>query len=419
MSVVVSAIWKNVAPPEILETTAQLADWVSSIAGADVVGVDTESDSFHHYQEKVCLIQMTAQGRDIIVDPLAMEDVQPLADFFANAGQIKIFHDACYDLICLRRDFGFQIAGIFDTMIASRLLGERHFGLAALLDAHYGFTADKRLQRSDWAHRPLTPAQLDYARFDTHFLPDLAAKLQRELVAQKRWSWAQEDFARLPEVAGRLPGRRSTSHPDAFWRVRGMRSLSPEERGRVRALFACRNTLAQRVDKPAFKIFPDEVLIALAEANPRNMAGLQPQSGLRPGGVRRFGRAIIDALRHATPETSEPPEGLQKKRRSGKFLDPVLRARYEALRGVRTQHAEKLGLEPEVLLGNAVLETLSKTPPASDEACNKVTELNGWRGPILNQAIVATLTEVGQREGSIRAVAETQKLKRKNRDSKK
>ena len=382
-----------VIPPDPLyiDTPAALAAWVQVLDGAAIIAVDTESDSFHRYREKVCLIQMTAQGQDVIIDPLALPDLSPLAPMFADPNRVKIFHDACYDLICLHRDYGFRIRGLFDTMLASRLIGRRQFGLAALLQQHFGFTADKRLQRSDWARRPLSPEQLTYARYDTHYLLELRRLLMAELRDVDRLSWAEEDFGRLPENCERLSQPRETT-PDAqgFWRITGARLLSPEARGRLQALWLLRERLAQRLDRPPFKVLGDAVLLELAQEAPQSTGALQPRPGLRRGGIDRFGPELQAALAGAQPVRGTPPTGL-KRRRSGRFLDPLARERYEALRGVRRTAAEGLGLEPEVILGNAVLEELARRPPLSAEALVSRPELLGWRRPHLQALLFAAL----------------------------
>ncbi|MEE8408118.1 MAG: ribonuclease D, partial [Myxococcota bacterium] len=240
-------------------------EWVEHCADARVIAVDTESDSFHHYREKVCLIQMTARGVDAIVDPLALESLQPLGELFSDPTRIKIFHDAGYDLICLRRDFEFRMQGVFDTMLASRLLGERSFGLAAILKQRFGHESNKRLQRSDWTRRPLSEVQISYARYDTHFLPELTKILTAELKEAGRWAWAEEEFSRLPEVAERLATRKSGPNRDDFWRIRGIRTLSPDVLGRVRELYLERERIAKRLDRPPFKVFGDAVLVDLAQ----------------------------------------------------------------------------------------------------------------------------------------------------------
>ena len=104
-----------------------------------------------------------------------------MAPIFSNPKIEKIFHAAEYDLICLRRDFGFQFANLFDTMHAARVLGYPAVGLDNLLNEKFKFEMDKRHQKADWAARPLTPAQIHYARLDTHYLFDLRDVLEKEL----------------------------------------------------------------------------------------------------------------------------------------------------------------------------------------------------------------------------------------------
>jgi len=352
-----------------------------------MIAVDTESDSFHSYKEKVCLVQMTALGQDVVIDPLAVRDLSALGPVFADPQRIKVFHDAVYDLLCLRRDFGFDFNGLFDTVIASRLLGEREFGLGAVLLRRFGIAADKSLQRSDWARRPLTPAQLFYARYDTHFLPDLALQLTAELQLRGRWQWAQEEFARLPELAGRIQSRTPLASEDGFWRLAGVRSMSPAVLGRARALYLARNEIAARLDRPAFKVFGNQVILDIAYDPPPLDRPLTPRPGLRRVGVDRFGRQILRALREARPVTASPPAGVNRRRRHGRMLDPDAKELYEALRDVRTRRAEELGIDPEVLVSNAALEDLAKNPPQNAEELSGRPDFRGWRRQELVDAI--------------------------------
>ena len=378
--------------PTYIETHDALVAWVEHISAAPFIAVDTESDSFHRYREKVCLIQMTALGRDAIIDPLALPDLSILAPMFANPAQIKIFHDACYDLICLHRDFDFRVQGIFDTMLASRLLGSRQFGLAAILRERFNFEANKRLQRSDWAQRPLSAEQLAYARYDTHFLPQLCQMLTDELRQAGRLSWALEDFERLPEVATRLLGREPTADEDGFWRVQGSRTLTPAAKGRLRALHMARDRIAARLDRPPFKVFGDWVLLELAKFPPESMEELQPRRGFRRAGIDKFGAEVMAALAEAEPIKGGPPPGTTRRRRAGRLLDPDARERYEALRVMRRTKADALDIEPEVVLGNALLEDLARKPPMVLDDLQSKPELRGWRGPIFAQDLFDVLT---------------------------
>jgi ribonuclease D len=382
-----------VALPDLLyiDTQNALDKWAVHLSRASVIGVDTESDSFHRYREKVCLIQMTALGQDAIIDPLALDSLAPLADILADTSRVKIFHDAGYDLVCLRRDFGFAVRGIFDTMLASRLLGARQFGLAAVLKARFGFEADKRFQRSDWAQRPLSPEQLAYARYDTHYLPALHQALSEELAACGRLAWALEDFARLPEVAARLTGRAPGVDPNYFWRIQGAKGLSPEARGRLQQLFLAREVMAERVDKPPFKVLADWILVELAESPPADLADMKPRPGLRRAGIDKLGPELMAALEKAEPIVGKPPAGMGRRRRSGRALEPEARDRYEGLRELRRTLAEGLDVEPEVALGNALLEDLAKAPPTTLTALSERPELKGWRQPLFAQALFHAL----------------------------
>jgi ribonuclease D len=385
-----------VAPAQLhyIDTPKALAEWVQLLRTAPIIGVDTESDSFHRYREKVCLIQMTAQGCDAIIDPLALPSLTPLADIFADPAHTKIFHDSGYDLVCLRRDFGFEVRGLFDTMLASRLLGVRQFGLAALLKARFGFEADKRYQRSDWAVRPLSPEQLAYARYDTHFLPQLQAQLAEELAACGRLVWALEDFARLPEAVNRQTARAPGPDPLAFWRVQGARALPPDALGRLRQLVLVREQTAEQLDRPPFKVLADWALLKLAEAPPASAAALVQSPSLRRAGADKLAPQLMAALARAEPVVGGPPPGAGRRRRSGRTLEPEARERFEKLRALRRTLASKLDVEPEVALGNALLEDLARAPPTDLASLGGRPELRGWRRPLFAQALFHALQQV-------------------------
>ena len=145
--------WKYVDDPEGL---AEVAD---ALARADRIAVDTESDSMHSYFEKVCLLQIATEREAFVVDPLALEGrLEPLAPAFADGGKRKVLHGSDYDIVCLKRDFAFEIRNIFDTMIAAQFLGLAKIGLADLVSDHFGECLDKRHARTNWARRNTWPA---------------------------------------------------------------------------------------------------------------------------------------------------------------------------------------------------------------------------------------------------------------------
>src|SRR3954451_11927981 len=168
-------------------------EMIDRIVTQPVIAVDTEADSLHSYFDKVCLIQISVPGEDLVVDPLRKLDLRRFGEVLADRGIVKILHGADYDLRILNRDFGFTPANLIDTMICAQLLGYEAIGLAALLERHFALKLDKSHQRADWAQRPLPRDMLAYATTDTRHLVELADKLRAELEALGRWEWALEE----------------------------------------------------------------------------------------------------------------------------------------------------------------------------------------------------------------------------------
>ena len=148
------------------------------------VSLDTEADSFHHYFEKVCLVQVAVAGEIFLVDPLGPVPLAPLLERLAS--RRLLMHGADYDLRLLYRLEGFRAGTLFDTMIAAQLLGEREVGLSALLQNRLGVALDKAHQRADWSARPLPSGLVAYAAADVAHLPALVASLERDLAERGR-----------------------------------------------------------------------------------------------------------------------------------------------------------------------------------------------------------------------------------------
>src|SRR5512138_1176790 len=223
------------------------------------ISVDTESNSLHAYREQVCLIQFSTPTTDYILDPFVFNDLSALGPLFSNANIEKIFHAAEYDLICLTRDFEFKFANLFDTMYAARVLGYPFVGLDNVLSEKLGIKMDKRHQKADWAARPLTPSQIDYARFDTHYLFQLRDILEKELEEKGRLQLAREDFTRACKVE--LPKGRVNG--SSWKRFNSRKDVSTRELTILSELCTFRDHIAERMNRPAFKVVDDDTLLAI------------------------------------------------------------------------------------------------------------------------------------------------------------
>ncbi len=149
--------------PVWVDSVPALERMVVDLQKYPMLGVDTESNSLHAYQERVCLIQFSTHSTDYLLDPFPFENLDLLAPLFANPSIEKIFHAAEYDVICLKRDYGFTFTNLFDTMLAARILGMQAVGLASILEAEFGISVDKKYQRANWGKRPIAQALREYA----------------------------------------------------------------------------------------------------------------------------------------------------------------------------------------------------------------------------------------------------------------
>ena len=279
-----------IPPPLLVADPAALARLLEALRPEPVVALDTESNSFHVYRERVCLLQLSTRDQDFVVDPLAV-DVRPLGALLCD-GRETVLHGADYDVRCLRREYGWRLPGLFDTMIAARRLGRTGLGLSALVEQRFGIKLSKANQRSDWGRRPLSPDQIAYAALDTHFLLPLAEGLRAELDAKGEAAAAAAEFRRIAAVEP----RERVFDQEGWRRLKGARELDAPGKAVLRALWIAREAKAAEADRPPFKVLAEQAMVELARRRPEGGEALARVPGLTPQVLRRMGDAIREAL---------------------------------------------------------------------------------------------------------------------------
>ncbi|HET9907938.1 MAG TPA: ribonuclease D, partial [Anaerolineales bacterium] len=282
---------ETLPPPVWVANQDALQQMAAKLSAHPRIAVDTESNSLHAYRERVCLVQFSIPNVDFVVDPFAIQDLSSLAPIFASPDIEKIFHAAEYDLICLRRDFGFAFANLFDTMQAARILGYSFVGLDNILLEKFDIKIDKRHQKANWGARPLTWQQIDYARQDTHFLFRLRDLLENQLREMGRWEIARDDFALACHVE--IPKERGTG--SSWRRFAGRKDVSTRELTILYELCQARDQIAEKLNRPTFKVIADEILLAMARKVPSTNEELI-EIGLSPKQVRLWGNLILSAI---------------------------------------------------------------------------------------------------------------------------
>lgn len=327
------------------QTAEALADSLPLLAPHARIAVDTEADSLHCYFEKLCLIQISVPGHDLLIDPLASFSLDPL--FAAFDGKELIFHGADYDLRLLRRVGFAGPTRIFDTMIAARLCGVAEFSYAALIDRQFGVKLAKSSQKANWARRPLPPEMAEYAVKDTHYLHRLADIFGAELQRLGRWEW----FEQSCERAIRATETSKERDADDAWRIPGSGVLRGRTAAILRELWRWRDQEARAIDKPAFHILHNEQLIAAA--NRIDQGGLVEFKHLRGPRLRRFRDAAERALALTRDEW---PVFVRNPRPRP---SPDQESRFKALKEKRDAAAVALNLDPSLIAPKATLESLA------------------------------------------------------------
>ncbi|MFN7139550.1 MAG: ribonuclease D [Limisphaerales bacterium] len=355
----------------MIDSDAKLAEFLPRLEAAKWVSVDTEADSLHAYPEKLCLLQISFEGEDVLIDPLARMDLSPLWPELLK--HELIFNAADYDLRLLRKGPKFVPTKIFDTMLAARLLGERQFGLHNLVSKFLGVQLEKGSQTADWARRPLTPKMEAYARNDTHYLKSLADILRAHLIEKGRLSWHEESCARLVAECSELPP--ADQEP---WRIRGCNRLSSLGLAVLRELWLWREREAISVNKPPYFILAHEILLDIANAagSDRALSELFPRH-LSP---RRQG-ALIDAIdralslsedQHPKVHRFHPPRPSMAEKR-----------RFEELRRKRDRVALRLHIDPTLIASRAMIGLLAQ------DWDHHSRELMNWQRELLCEPLPA------------------------------
>jgi ribonuclease D len=355
-----------------------------TLGRARVLAVDTEADSMHAYFEKVCLVQIASDcGAAYIVDPLALPDLEPLRTPLADPQVEVVFHGADFDVTSLRRDFSFEFAGIFDTMVASQLLGDEKLSLRDLVERYFGIALEKAQTRTDWGRRPLSREQLEYSYLDVAYLVELAAIQRERLEEADLLAEAEIEFDRL---ALREPAVREFD-PHGWMKIKGVRDLPEDTQAVLHELYATRDKHARRMNRPTFKVVGNDAMRRIAVEKPKSTGALRSLKGISRFAAGRMSRDILGAVERGLSRGAPPP-------RPRRNVDPKRRLDYHAqkrlgkLRDWRGAASERSGVTTMAILPNYAMFEVARVRPSSDDELEAVPgvgrcRLEKWGADIL------------------------------------
>ena len=369
---------------QVIDTAADLEEIAKSFEKEEAVAVDLEADSMYHYKEKVCLIQIATEKASVVVDPLAIKDLTPLNPIFSNPDIKKIFHGADYDVRSLYRDFEIRINNLFDTELACRFLGIKETGLQAVLKTFFNVNVDKKYQKKDWSKRPLPKEMMAYASKDVIYLLPLARMLIHKLKKIDRMTWVLEECEDLSKVRPVL-----SNEAPLFMKFKGAGRLKSRSLAVLEALLQFRKRVAEKKDRPFFKIIGNESIMKITTARPVTLRRLKNINALSNRQISMYGSGLINVVAKTLkiPDSELPVFPSQR--------PPVLpngaSAKIKALKFWRASKANALGIDPGMLCNNALITAIAVKNPGDSKSLATVKEMKNWQKQAFGNEVIRVL----------------------------
>ncbi len=357
---------------QFLDTHADLVSFCQRISDSKWMTVDTEFLREKTYYSKLCLIQVATDDEIACIDPLAIDDLDPILDLIYNPEITVVFHAARQDLELFYTLRGTLPPAIFDTQLAATVLGYGdQIGYGNLVKQCIGVELDKAHSRTDWTKRPLDSGQISYAADDVRYLRNVYKLLLQELQDKNRLHWLNEDFDNLTDI--------STYEPDPInvWKkIKGAGRLKGVQLAILQKLADWREQRAITTNRPRRWVLKDEVMIDLAKLAPDSTQKFSVIRGLESGTIERHGKAILEQITIAKKIPVEVWPTMKKPLQLSSQQDATV----DALMALMRKFCDEQSIAPAAVSSRKELERLV----AGDTSVNL---LQGWRNEIVGHHI--------------------------------
>ncbi len=372
----------------LVSDAGALTEVIRAARRAGVAALDTEFVWERTYYPRLGLVQLAwpeSDGPDdvcvALLDMPALGDAPALSELLEDPDTEKVLHDATQDLTILRRVTGADPRRIFDSQRAAGFVGlSATLSLQDLLRETMGVEIGKGEQRTDWLRRPLSPAQIAYARADVRYLPEIRRRLLDRAHVRGRSAWIHEEMQRYDD-----PEMYLESDPmDQHERVKVGARLSSEQRAVLRELAAWRDAAGRHADRPRRSIVSDEALSEIARRMPEDRASLA-RTGIPENAMRQYADALLEAVARGRAVPAEdrpfrPPPGPDEDR---------LSVRTQLLQSLLAGRGARQGVDPGLVATKSDLRALVEDGPQADP--DRHALLRGWRRAFIGYDLLALL----------------------------
>ena len=366
-----------------IDNDSALAECLAQVSAHALVALDTEFERSRTYYPRAGLIQLNDGRINYLIDPLAIDKLDGLAELLLNPSIVKAVHSCSEDLDVLHTLLGVVPVNILDTQIAAAIAGHGFsMGFGNLVNALFDVDLPKDVTRSDWLQRPLSARQLDYAALDVEYLFKLAQTLIAQLQTQQRLDWVFEDYQKMADefVVGLDDSR-------AHRRIKHCWKLNPREYAIVCELAKWREQTAKRRDLPCNRVLKEHVLLSLAQTQPENNHQLRNIDGINERVIRADAEAIFAAIQSGLAQPlatlPEPPK------RPVNGRDSTL---LDELKAQVAEVAQELQIPTEILAKKKDFQALL-SPDAPAKPGDMPESLKGWREAIISRQLVTLVQQ--------------------------
>lgn len=359
-----------------ITTSEDLAEFCRSFGDEEFITVDTEFIRERTYFPQLCLMQVATSKEAAAIDPLASGgiDLSPLYRAFADETLVKVFHACKQDIEIFVHESGVVPYPLYDTQIAAMVCGYgESISYEKLVNDICGAELDKASRFTDWARRPLSQRQLDYALDDVIYLREIYTELKKQIHEDGRDDWIAEEMQNLANITHyRVDAQRA-------WVRLKVKSRSPEVLNILRATAAWREEMAAKRDVPRQRILKDDYVVQIAMQMPDSIEELLEVRGIQGQISREWMAALVDSIhaaRMAPKESFPQPEAREKP------LVAAQEACLDQLKLLLRQKSEDFHVVPRLVADKDELEAVVRGSLPLAEA----TFGHGWRFEIFGRA---------------------------------
>lgn len=274
-----------------ISTNEDLTAFCKRARAFSAIAIDTEFLREKTYHAKLCLVQVATPDECVVIDPLAIDDLGPLAELMTDVDTLKVFHACSQDMEVLCHALGSVPAPIFDTQVAAGFLGERaQCSYHNLVSTFCGVSLPKTESLTDWSRRPLSPKQIEYALDDVRYLIDAYRVIESKLHSLGRTAWVRDEIRPLADPAHYRSDPRA-----AFKRVKRVNACTRRQLAVARELASWREQRAETRDIPRKWVMSDEVLLALCKRAPQTVEDFRAVRGTEQLSARDV-EVALDAI---------------------------------------------------------------------------------------------------------------------------